>query len=107
MTSKYLIKGDLTNIQKFIFNVLSDQAARSIRGRSFFLKIALEVAMRSIFDKMGIKYDNEIDIAKISTSGGNFILQVENDPTVGVHHKYLLKLKWHFHLQVAKESIIH
>lgn len=80
MSPQYLIKGDLSGIQKFIFNVLSDGAARSIRGRSFFLKIVLEVAMKSIFDAMNIKDKGEIENAKVSTSGGNFILKVNANP---------------------------
>ena len=80
MATSYLIKGDLSGIQKFIFNVLSDEAARSIRGRSFFLKIVLEVAMKAIFDELGIIDDTKIEDAKISVSGGNFILKVDQNP---------------------------
>ena len=71
----YLVKGDISGIQNFIFNVNSKGAARSLKGRSFFIKILLEVVLNRIFDALKCdKIDQES--AKISTSGGNFILQL-------------------------------
>lgn len=77
---KYLIKGDLSGIQPFIFNVKSKGAAQSLKGRSFFLKILLEVGMQMIFDAYGISEEKRED-AKISTSGGNFVLLLEVEGT--------------------------
>ncbi len=74
-SATYLIKGDISGIQGFIFNVKSDGAARSLKGRSFFLKILLEVAMRLVFDYCDVPKDERRD-AEISTSGGNFILKL-------------------------------
>jgi len=73
----YLIKGDISGIQGFIFNVKSSGAARSLKGRSFFLKILLEVGMRLVFDQC--QPTNSRDDAEISTSGGNFILKLKGD----------------------------
>ncbi len=74
----YLIKGDISGIQDFIFNVNSKGAARSLKGRSFFIKILLEVVMQKVFDTFRIAVENQED-AKISTSGGNFILQLNTE----------------------------
>ena len=76
----YLIKGDISGIQDFIFNVKSEGAAKSLKGRSFFIKILLEVGMQIIFDRFQINGQNDIAAAKISTSGGNFILEVTKEP---------------------------
>ena len=75
----YLIKGDLSGIQDFIFNVQSDEAAKSLKGRSFFLKILLEVAMRMIFEAFAVEEEEEQKRARVSTSGGNFILRLPVD----------------------------
>ncbi len=75
----YLIKGDVSGIQRFIFNVKSSGAAQSLKGRSFFIKILLEVGMQMVFDAYGIEDKADQKTAKISTSGGNFILRLEVD----------------------------
>ena len=74
--SKILVKGDVSGIQSFIFNVNSKGAARSLKGRSFFIKILLEIVMQEIFHVYAID-SKDRDRAKISTSGGNFILQLD------------------------------
>jgi CRISPR-associated protein Csm1 len=70
-----LVKGDVSGIQDFIFNVKSDGAARELKGRSFFIKLLIEVAIKYIFDNAGI-VGSEINKSKISTSGGNFIIKL-------------------------------
>ncbi len=73
---KYIIvKGDVSGIQDFIFNVKSDGAAYELKGRSFFVKLLGEVAMKYILDEFKIA-DEETGNTKISTSGGNFILKL-------------------------------
>lgn len=73
-TKFILVKGDISGIQEFIFNVKSDEAARELKGRSFFIKLLIEVAMQALFDKFRITAESEG--YKISTSGGNFILKL-------------------------------
>lgn len=80
-SNSYLVKGDLSGIQSFIFNVKSTGAAKSLKGRSFFLKILLELGMQMVFDATKISTSSDISKAKISTSGGNFILLLPLDPT--------------------------
>ena len=80
-SNSYLVKGDLSGIQSFIFNIKSKDAAKSLKGRSFFLKILLELGMQMVFDATNISESSDISEAKISTSGGNFILLLPLDPT--------------------------
>ncbi|MEL6673576.1 MAG: hypothetical protein AAFR61_15335 [Bacteroidota bacterium] len=78
----YLIKGDLSGIQGFIFNVKSKGAAKAVKGRSFFLKLVIQLAMEKILSLVGLT-GPEAEAAKISTSGGAFILRVPlSDPAL-------------------------
>jgi len=70
------VKGDVSGIQDFIFNVKSDGAAQELKGRSFFIKLLIEVAMRYLLDHFDVKGSAEIEQSKISTSGGNFIIKL-------------------------------
>ena len=38
-----LLKGDISGIQRFLYQILSDGAARQLRGRSFYLQLLTEV----------------------------------------------------------------
>ncbi len=71
-----LVKGDVSGIQDFIFNVNSKGAAQSLKGRSFFIKILLQVVMQKVFYDFNITDETEIHEAKISVSGGNFFLKL-------------------------------
>ena len=72
-----LVKGDITGIQEFIFNVRSKKAANSIKGRSFFIKVLTEISIQYFFDKFNVIVSDR-DKFKVSTSGGNFILILPN-----------------------------
>ncbi len=77
MKQRILVKGDVSGIQDFIFNVNSRGAARSLKGRSFFMKILLQIAMERVFEVFDIEDESLREAAKVSTSGGNFILDLE------------------------------
>ncbi|PKP31006.1 MAG: hypothetical protein CVT99_10970 [Bacteroidetes bacterium HGW-Bacteroidetes-16] len=70
------VKGDVSGIQGFIFNVKSEHAAKELKGRSFFIKMLVEVAIQYLLDQFGLVDPDEIQNSKISTSGGNFILKL-------------------------------
>lgn len=74
--SYLLVKGDVSGIQKFIFNVKSEHAAKELKGRSFFIKMLMEVAIRYLLDQFGLVDPDKVLSSKISTSGGNFILKL-------------------------------
>jgi CRISPR-associated protein Csm1 len=88
-----LVKGDVSGIQEFIFNVKSDKAAQELKGRSFFIKVLVEVAIQYLLDQFGIVDPNEIKDCKISTSGGNFILKL---PTVADYETIIKKARQDF-----------
>lgn len=78
-----LVKGDVSGIQDFIFNVRSKKAAKSIKGRSFFIKVLTEIAIRYLFDLFNVSLSQREEY-RISTSGGNFFLQLPKDADVEI-----------------------
>lgn len=81
MNDWILVKGDISGIQEFIFNVKSDGAAQELKGRSFFIKLLNEVGIRFFIDEFNV---SDINNCKISVSGGNFILKL---PKVSEYEK--------------------
>lgn len=73
ITEFILVKGDVSGIQEFIFNVRSLEAAKSIKGRSFFIKVLTEIVIQYLFDEFKVG-DSDKENMRISTSGGNFII---------------------------------
>ena len=71
--NQIIVKGDVSGIQNFIFNVKSGGAAKELKGRSFFIKLLVEVAIKYLIDRSNVK---DIEETKISTSGGNFIIKL-------------------------------
>lgn len=69
---KYLIKGDISGIQEFIFNVSSKKAARTLKLRSYIIHLISQICVDRI--KKDFPNANEI-----SSSGGNFFIEVEAD----------------------------
>lgn len=62
-----LIRGDLSGIQEFIFNVSSKQAAKSLKGRSAYLSLLSKMAAQFFIDQLDLKEAN-----LLYTGGGNF-----------------------------------
>ncbi len=63
----YLLGGDLSGIQNFIFDIPSRNAAKSLKGRSLFLSLLTEVASEFIVRELGLKASNIL-----YRGGGNF-----------------------------------
>lgn len=87
-----LVKGDISGIQEFIFNVKSKGAAKSLKGRSFFMKVLTEITIRYLFEMFGVNESLRSDY-RISTSGGNFFLKlplIENTDTLIQNSQLLL-----------------
>jgi len=70
-----LVKGDVSGIQDFIFNVKSDGAAKSLKAKSFFIKALSKISVVYLFDKLGIPPEKREECT-ISVSGGNFFILV-------------------------------
>ena len=64
-----LIAGDLSGIQDFIFNIPSKKAAKSLKGRSFFVQLLAEVCAQFLLDELGLEPVN-----LLYNGGGNFFI---------------------------------
>ncbi len=70
---QYFLKGDISGIQEFIFNVKSSGAARALKGRSFFIQAISMIGLKMVVDKIGA--DN---IEIFYNGGGNFYLMAKD-----------------------------
>lgn len=64
-----LIGGDISGIQDFIYTLSSKGAARTLRGRSFYLQLLTEAVLRFVLLELGLPYSNVI-----YSGGGHFFL---------------------------------
>ena len=67
------VSGDFSGIQKFIYRVQSKGAMRMLRGRSFYLDIALENIVDELLDKLSLSRAN-----LIYCGGGHFYFVADN-----------------------------
>ncbi|TVL99060.1 MAG: type III-A CRISPR-associated protein Cas10/Csm1 [Candidatus Brocadia sp. WS118] len=73
-----LIAGDLSGIQKFIFEIGSSnpkKLSKILRGRSFYLSLLTEVASIKILRRLDLPIS-----CRIMNAGGRFVLIVPNTP---------------------------
>jgi CRISPR-associated protein Csm1 len=63
------VGGDLSGIQKYIYDILSRKAARNLKGRSFYLHILVDDVVRTILHEFQL-----LDFQVIYASGGGFYL---------------------------------
>lgn len=70
----YLLKGDISGIQQYIFHVQSDGAAKSLKGKSVYIdlisKLCYELCKKRLQDE-GAKVD------EIYCGGGNFFIELK------------------------------
>ncbi len=64
-----LVGGDLSGVQNFIYTLTSQGAARTLRGRSFYLQLLTEAVLRYVLRELGLPYTNVI-----YAGGGHFYL---------------------------------
>lgn len=64
-----LIGGDISGVQKFIYTLSSKGAAKTLRGRSFYLQLLTEAVMRYLMRALDIPATNVI-----YSGGGHFYL---------------------------------
>jgi CRISPR-associated protein Csm1 len=69
---KYLLKGDLSGIQDFIFSIPSKGAAKTLKVRSFFIQAITQLCISKLMD------DNKLE-QRISDRGGSFYLGMDNE----------------------------
>lgn len=64
-----LVGGDISGVQEFIYTIASKGAAKALRGRSFYLQLLTEAALRFVLRELGLPYTNVI-----YSGGGNFFV---------------------------------
>ncbi|WP_064504715.1 type III-A CRISPR-associated protein Cas10/Csm1, partial [Chlorobium limicola] len=64
-----LIGGDISGIQKFIFNVPSKKAAKTLKARSFYVQLFADVCARKVLDFLRLKSAN-----LLYNGGGRFYI---------------------------------
>jgi CRISPR-associated protein Csm1 len=64
-----LVGGDISGIQDFIYTLSANRAARTLRGRSFYLQLLTEAVLRFVLNRLEIPYTNVI-----FSGGGHFYL---------------------------------
>ena len=74
------VGGDLSGIQKFLYNISSKKAAVSLKGRSFYLRQFMENVCDDI--KQAAKKTGATATEVIYCSGGKFYLLTENTPKI-------------------------
>lgn len=79
MYDKLFVGGDLSGIQKFLYNITSKKAAVSLKGRSFYLRQYMDTICSELTRLPNIK-DASPDV--IYCSGGKFYVIMQNTPHV-------------------------
>lgn len=87
---------DISGIQKFIYNISRRQAAKSLKGRSFYLQLLVDSIIRQIIKGCGVTQAHVL-----YSSGGNFYMLLPNTKEV---KKELTRIRleaeeelWHQH----------
>ena len=81
----YLIGGDLSGIQNFIYSVAARGALKGLRGRSFYLQLLAESVVESFIEKIDLN-----PTCTIYCSGGHFYLLAPKTESV----KEILRQKY-------------
>lgn len=89
-----LVNGDFSGVQDFIFNVSSKGAAKSLKGRSFYLDLLSEVISNFIVNELNLKQANII-----YNGGGNFYLLIpaEKQTKLSEIYSYCSRLLFNAH----------
>ena len=68
-----MIGGDISGIQSFIYDIVSKNAAKNLKGRSFYVQLLVQSFIETILDNMGMTSANVI-----YGSGGGFYILAAN-----------------------------
>ena len=74
------VGGDLSGIQKFLYNISSKKAAVSLKGRSYYLRQLMENVCSDI--KRTAEANGAKAVEVIYSSGGKFYLLTDNTPQI-------------------------
>ncbi len=95
-----LIGGDISGVQDFIYTLSSKGAAKTLRGRSFYLQLLSEAILRYVLRELGLPYTNVIYsgggnfflLAPVSVAGGLSTIRQDVTRTLLMHHGTALYL---------------
>lgn len=73
----YFVKGDISGIQDFIFNVKSERAAKTLKARSVFVQALADICLTRISEALREK---KTQYELFYNGGGNFFFFTDNDP---------------------------
>lgn len=65
------IGGDLSGIQNYLFQIAGTEAAKNLKGRSFYLQLLMDVVVRTILDEPRLDLR---DCCVLYATGGNFYI---------------------------------
>jgi CRISPR-associated protein Csm1 len=92
-----LLGGDISGIQKFIYNIASTKAAVSLKGRSFYLQLLIDSVIQRIISHPDIN----VNIGNVVySSGGKFYMLLPNINNV---HNAIRSLKEEFEKELWNE----
>lgn len=77
---KLFVGGDLSGIQKFLYNISSRKAAVSLKGRSCYLRQYMEEVCEEMIQ--AVKKAGAVSVSKIYCSGGKFYLLTDHSPKI-------------------------
>ena len=78
--NQLFVGGDLSGIQKFLYNISSKKAAVSLKGRSYYLRQLMENVCSGI--KRAVEANGAKTVEVIYSSGGKFYLLTDNTPQI-------------------------
>lgn len=78
--NRLFVGGDLSGIQRFLYNISSKKAAVSLKGRSFYLRQLMENVCADI--KQAVEANGAKATEVIYSSGGKFYLLTDNTPQI-------------------------
>lgn len=102
-----LIGADISGIQKFIYDIISKNAAKNLKGRSFFLQLMTDSIIRKLLKELKLFSANVV----YSSGGGFFIIapntEFVRDKLKEFEGKLLDKLFEHYKLKlyVAMDAV--
>ncbi len=76
-----LIKGDVSGIQNFIYNIDMDNAVKNLKARSFYVSYLAEIVARYIVDKEGLTLSNIL-----YCGGGHFYILAPSKSEKNLDH---------------------
>lgn len=78
--NRLFVGGDLSGIQRFLYNISSKKAAVSLKGRSYYLRQLMENVCADI--KQAAEANGARYVEVIYSSGGKFYLLTDNTPMI-------------------------